>query len=383
MKERLGKKTPTPAKNPISVEVPVMSEKRTINICIDSTAWKESVQFLHARAFFMKWGGDCPTFSKVRKWVDEEWGSQFEIKTLTNGFFLIIVGSEGEKNKLMNNGPFMMMGIGFYIKDWTPNFDPRQATIEEIPVWIRLYNLPHEYWKEEVFKVIGDELGRFIKSDEAIDKLDSCIYARVCIMWKPHPGLPKAVEIRSLEGLWRQEIEVEEIMVKCKSCKEWGHEEPNCKASQKGKGRADRALEDQLLATMEGAKEVSDILIIESVPVFDMAERLDGILRHSVVDRGGVEASLASKKVKEDKLVDQAKAFVPTVGEVVANGNGSLGETSLDHFLILAGSVYGSLAISASREELWGDRCPMDGLTTEVGPVIIPHVGVVGGRIPS
>ncbi|XP_059066375.1 uncharacterized protein LOC131857693 [Cryptomeria japonica] len=221
-----------------------MTEKRTISICIDSSAWKESVQFLCARAFFMKWGGDWLAFSKIRKWVDEEWGSHFEIKTLTNGFFLIIAGSEVEKTRIMYNGSFMMKGVGFYIKDWIPNFDPRQASIEEIPVWIRLYNLPHEYWKEEVFKIIGDKLRRFIKSDEAIDKLDSCMYARICIIWKPHPLLPKAIEIRSPEGFWRQELEVEEIMVKCKSCKEWGHEESECMASQKGKGKVDRALED-------------------------------------------------------------------------------------------------------------------------------------------
>ncbi|XP_057858307.2 uncharacterized protein LOC131067358 [Cryptomeria japonica] len=244
MEDRLRKKSPAPMDNPISGEFPVTFDKRTINICIDSEAWKESVQVLNVKAFFIKWGGDWPPFSNLMKWVDEEWGGHYKIKTLTNGFFLIIVGSEEEKNKPMNNGPFMMMGIGFYIKDWIPNFDPQQATIEEILLWIRLYNLSHEYWKEEVLKVIGDKLGKFIKSDEAIDKLNSCMYACICIMWKPHLGLPKAIEIHLPEGLWRQEIEVEEIMVKCKSCKEWGHEELDCKAGQKGKGRADKASED-------------------------------------------------------------------------------------------------------------------------------------------
>ncbi|XP_059070808.1 uncharacterized protein LOC131860412 [Cryptomeria japonica] len=152
-----------------------------------------------------------------------------------------------EKTTLMESRPVLMLGVGFYIRDWTPNFDPRQASIEEIPVWIRLYNLPHEYWKEEIFKSVGEKIGRFIKSDEAVDKLSSCMYARICVMWKPHHGLPKVVEMRSPEGVWRQDIKIKEIIVKCKICKEWGHEDRDFLTGQKGKGKADHALEEQLL----------------------------------------------------------------------------------------------------------------------------------------
>ncbi|GLJ20083.1 hypothetical protein SUGI_0364500 [Cryptomeria japonica] len=174
-------------------------------------------------------------------------GNHFEIKTLTNGFFLIIAGSVEEKTALMESGSFLMSGVGFYIRDWTPNFDPRQANLEEIPMWIRLYNLPHEYWKEEIFKSVGEKIGRFIKSNEAVDKLSSCMYARIYVMWKTHLGLPKVVEMRSPKGVWRQDIEIEEIIVKCKICKEWGHEDRDCLSGQKGKGKADRALEEKLL----------------------------------------------------------------------------------------------------------------------------------------
>ncbi|XP_059076516.1 uncharacterized protein LOC131875840 [Cryptomeria japonica] len=223
-----------------------MTEMRSVSICIESEAWKELVLFLRERAFFMKWGGDWPAFPRVRNWVNEEWGNHFEIKTLTNGFFLIIASSAEEKTALMDSGLFLMSGVGFYIRDWTPNFIPRQATIEEIPMWIRLYNLPHEYWKEKVFKSIGEKIGRFIKSDEAVDKLSSCMYARIYVMWKLHLGLLKVVEIRSPEGVWRQDIEIKEIMVKCNICKEWGLEDQDCLSGQKGKGKVDRALEEQL-----------------------------------------------------------------------------------------------------------------------------------------
>ncbi|GLJ11820.1 hypothetical protein SUGI_0177770 [Cryptomeria japonica] len=245
--ERIKKKLQHPPKDPSLGGIPITTEIRSISICIELEALKESVLFLHERAFFMKWGGEWPAFPKVRNWVNEEWGNHFEIKTLTNGFFLIIVGSAEEKTALMESRPFLMSGVGFYIRDWTHNFDPRQATIEEIPMWIRLYNLPHEYWKEEIFKSVGEKIGRFIKSNELVDKLSSCMYAHIYVMWKPHHGLLKVVEMRSPEGVWRQDIEIKEIIVKRKICKEWGHEDQDCLIGQKGKGKADRALEEQLL----------------------------------------------------------------------------------------------------------------------------------------
>lgn len=122
------------------------------------------------------------------------------IKTFTNGFFLIIMDSKEEKTRIMFNGPFLIDGVGFFIKDWVPNFKPKQAKVEEVPIWIRFYNLLHEYWNKNIFKMIGDKLGNFIKEDDAIEQKHLNQYARICIMWKPHTLLPHAIEIRTAEG---------------------------------------------------------------------------------------------------------------------------------------------------------------------------------------
>ncbi|XP_059074952.1 uncharacterized protein LOC131049015 [Cryptomeria japonica] len=205
-----------------------------------------------------------------------------------------------EKTALMESGSFLMSGVGFYIRDWTPNFDPRQANLEEIPMWIRLYNLPHEYWKEEIFKSVGEKIGRFIKSNEAVDKLSSCMYARIYVMWKTHLGLPKVVEMRSPKGVWRQDIEIEEIIVKCKICKEWGHEDRDCLSGQKGKGKADRALEEKLLV---GA--VADQSLGNINPSFVTEAASDEVIR-LCSDRQVVEFShgqgLSLGEEKEDQV---------------------------------------------------------------------------------
>ena len=81
------------------------------------------------------------------------------VKALTNRFFLITMASKVDKTRVMFNDPFLMDGMGFFIKDWVPNFNPKQEKVKEVSIWIWLYNLVHEYWNKDIFKMIGDRLG--------------------------------------------------------------------------------------------------------------------------------------------------------------------------------------------------------------------------------
>lgn len=52
---------------------------------------------------------------------------------------------EWKKKEILKNGPYMMEGSGFFIKDWEPNFNPLKQEVENIPQWLRLYYLALEY----------------------------------------------------------------------------------------------------------------------------------------------------------------------------------------------------------------------------------------------
>lgn len=103
----------------------------------------------------------------------------------------------------MNSGPFLVGAKGFYIKDCIPNFDPKKEEIENVLVWVRLYKLPRKYWDIETLKMIGNKLGVFLKADEALEVNEFNMYARICIQWQSIHPLPKYVELKSIEGVWR------------------------------------------------------------------------------------------------------------------------------------------------------------------------------------
>ena len=67
---------------------------------------------------------------------------------------------------------------GLYLNRWTPDFDPNVDVPKEVPVWVRLPNLPVHCWNPEALEKIGNDLGRYI--DKA-DPKGQYTYARVCV----------------------------------------------------------------------------------------------------------------------------------------------------------------------------------------------------------
>ncbi|GLJ36035.1 hypothetical protein SUGI_0723010, partial [Cryptomeria japonica] len=125
---------------------------------VDGQAWNGSVSLFKERAFFMKWSGPWPIFRRVRNWCNEHWGEDVTLKTLPNAFYLVICSSTKDKEWIFNSGTFLMGSKGFFIKDWILNLTQKKESITEVSRWIRLYNLPHEYWDVETLRMIGNKL---------------------------------------------------------------------------------------------------------------------------------------------------------------------------------------------------------------------------------
>ncbi|XP_057860936.2 uncharacterized protein LOC131069494 [Cryptomeria japonica] len=201
--------------------------------------------FFWERGLFVKCFSDWSLVGKMKGWCVENWKCKIKLKTLPNGFFLVITEDDKDKQGILNNEPFFMGGRGLYVRDWEPNFNPVLAPIEEVPVWLTLYNLPKEYWNEEFFQTLGNKLGFYIKVDEAIESKDFSMYARICIRWKPYYPVPEQVEIITNAGQWLQNIEVEESNKICKHCNKERHMEETCLISPKGK-TVETTIEDEV-----------------------------------------------------------------------------------------------------------------------------------------
>jgi hypothetical protein len=60
---------------------------------------------------------------------------------------------------------------------WTEKFNLDKEDFSNVPVWIRLYSLPQEYWDKDILTGLGNTLGKFIKILEATKQGKYIAYA--------------------------------------------------------------------------------------------------------------------------------------------------------------------------------------------------------------
>ncbi|GLJ23801.1 hypothetical protein SUGI_0451630 [Cryptomeria japonica] len=225
---------------------------RVMIVELSNDAWKYSLNFLIDKGLFVKWGEIWPTFTKFRNWCDKNWGEGMDLKTLGNGYYLVVCPIAQDIDWILENDPFFIEGKGLNISTWTPNFNPCEASMEKTLIWIKLPSLPQEYKDSETLKQIGNHLGEFVMLEELVDPSNYNMISRLCINWQTMHNMPDTLEIKTGMGIWKQKIMLEEDMESCAKCTNKIHPLGFCNIETKGKERMKQHLEKEIIRLTEG-----------------------------------------------------------------------------------------------------------------------------------
>ncbi|KAF2322205.1 hypothetical protein GH714_008622 [Hevea brasiliensis] len=95
---------------------------------------------------------ECPTIQ-----ISE--GEKKQLREhFVNGYYIVCFTNEMEYKKVLFGGPWM-------VADWQPNFDPKNAVIDRALVWVRILNLPIEYYARSFLLRVGSKIWHPIKAD--------------------------------------------------------------------------------------------------------------------------------------------------------------------------------------------------------------------------
>lgn len=98
-----------------------------------------------------------------------------------------------------------------------PIFKPSKPLIPFVDVWIRLLELSIEYYDKEVFQKIAEAIGVYlVKIDPVTERLEKCMFARICIRITLCNGNPLILSIQF--GEIQQKIEYEGLDSLCHDC---------------------------------------------------------------------------------------------------------------------------------------------------------------------
>lgn len=68
---------------------------------------------------------------------------------------------------MFDGGLYFFASAGLYMRLWKENFTLEKEMFISVPVWFRLYSLPLDYWLPSTLKLIGGNLGKFVRISDA------------------------------------------------------------------------------------------------------------------------------------------------------------------------------------------------------------------------
>ncbi|GLJ44504.1 hypothetical protein SUGI_0934240 [Cryptomeria japonica] len=163
---------------------------------------------------------------EIRNWVECNWGKRTITKFIAKGFFVVLFEKEEERNIVLTERNWFILSHAIYIQPWAPHFDPTPLAVYSEPVWIRLYNLPIEYWSEELWEKIGITLGTLLEADfDDVEDICKCARMKIAAVKK----IPERVTLVSEFGEWSQKVEIDKEISRCLRCGSKFHGEQECK----------------------------------------------------------------------------------------------------------------------------------------------------------
>ncbi|GLJ23464.1 hypothetical protein SUGI_0444240 [Cryptomeria japonica] len=164
---------------------------------------------------------------KIEGWIDATWNSPHITKFMLRGFFIVIFATEEERQKVLEGRLWKMEDKPLYLQRWHRNFNPWKTDPYNKPMWIRLNNLPLEYWIEEALTKIGRSLGTLMSINSEIALGDSYKYARLQLA--AVRKIPSLTKLCAFGMEWIQSVEVKEENFFCSNCGRRNHSSVNCK----------------------------------------------------------------------------------------------------------------------------------------------------------
>ncbi|KAK3221973.1 hypothetical protein Dsin_008998 [Dipteronia sinensis] len=133
-------------------------------------------------------------------------------------------------SNVLDSGPWLFAGRMVILKKWHPRLILTKETCSKIPVWVKLFNIPHEYRNEEGLSHIASAVGKPLYADSLTESMKRISYARVCIEIDATCELVDSFDLFMGDNLGPNLGESVEILVEyqwkpkiCTECKTFGH----------------------------------------------------------------------------------------------------------------------------------------------------------------
>ncbi|KAI9084707.1 hypothetical protein K1719_033351 [Acacia pycnantha] len=128
-------------------------------------------------------GASFPTYI-IRDRINRMWRPKDPLKLipLNNGYYIVSFSNKEDKEYAFQEGPWMIEDHYLIVQRWRPNFNHWKADLQcNIAAWVRLPDVPFEFYNVESLRRIGNMIGKMIKVDRPTSIYEKGGFARICV----------------------------------------------------------------------------------------------------------------------------------------------------------------------------------------------------------
>ncbi|XP_031106258.1 uncharacterized protein LOC116010904 [Ipomoea triloba] len=124
----------------------------------------------------------------------------------------------------LHDGPWKIFDNYIVAQRWEPAFRPRTTRFSKMAVWVRLPELPMEYFRDDTIRAILENVGKPLKLDRTTTVAAKGRFARAAVEIDMNKPLVSEVWVDNDV----QVVEYEGLHVVCFKCGVLGHREQSC-----------------------------------------------------------------------------------------------------------------------------------------------------------
>ncbi|GAV90547.1 DUF4283 domain-containing protein [Cephalotus follicularis] len=170
-------------------------------------------------------------FRSLQVILNKKWSSavKFSIHTVENGIFVFKCKSVAVRDLILDNGPWDVWGVHLALRLWERDLPPINSGFTKILVWVKLMNIPMQYWTTQGLSRLASFLGYPLHMDPTMEVKQMINFARVCVEMKANREFPNVIKVRRMNGAIRQvKIEYSWKPPVCERCKVFDHSKRAC-----------------------------------------------------------------------------------------------------------------------------------------------------------